>query len=476
MFHKTEKRKKQQGARWPADAVQRFAVDKLIPYARNARTHSPAQIAQIAASIREWGFTVPVLIDEAGMIIAGHGRVLAAQQLGLDEVPVIVARGWTEAQKRAYVIADNKLTENGGWDEALLKVEFADLAAAGFDTLLMGFDEFEVARLTGSHAGLTDPDAAPELPANPKSRRGELWLLGRHRLLCGDATNADDVSAALGGVKPHLMVTDPPYGVNYNAAWREGADLNLGLGLGKKGSGRALGAVANDDRCDWREAWALFPGDVAYVWHASWHTSNVQTSLECSGFDIRYSIIWAKQLLVFGRGDYHWQHEPCWYAVRKHRQGHWNGARDQTTLWSIKNNNPLGGGREQKTGHSTQKPVECMRRPIENNSSPGQAVYDPFVGSGTTIIAAEMTARSCHAIEVNPAYVDVTIQRWQDFTGEKATREADGALFDDLTRTTHARATRTKTTSDTAQAVARQSRTPKAERRRDAAGAGAGRA
>jgi DNA modification methylase len=466
MLHKPKNNKQnQQPVQWPADAVQRFKIDKLIPYARNARTHSPAQIAQIAASIREWGFTVPVLIDEAGMIIAGHGRVLAARELGLGEVPVIVACGWTDAQKAAYVIADNKLTENGGWDEALLKIEFADLAAAGFDTLLMGFDEFEMARLTGSHAGLTDPDAAPELPAKPRSRRSEVWLLGRHRLVCGDATAADDVARALSGTVPHLMVTDPPYGVSYDPEWRQ-------LGWTEA---RSVGKVEADDRADWREAWALFPGDVAYVWCAPGPLQcAVHESLAAVGLQPKQQIIWSKQHFAIGRGHYHYQHEPCWYAVRKDKVGHWSGDRTQSTIWQVSNTGAFGGQRDDaRTNHSTQKPVECMRRPIENNSSPGQAVYDPFVGSGTTIIAAEMTTRACHAIEINPAYVDVTIQRWQDFTGEKATREADGKCFNDLTRKRHARTTRTTTASDAAQAVARQSGKAKVDRRRDAARSGA---
>jgi DNA modification methylase len=395
---------------WPADHVERRAVASLIPHARNARTHSPAQVDQIAASIGQWGWTVPVLVDEGGVIIAGHGRVLAAAQLGLGEVPVMVARGWSDEQKRAYLIADNKLTENGGWDQALLKIEVADLAKLGFDLPLMGFGADELAQLTGSNAGLTDPDAVPEPPAVPVAQRGEVWQLGRHVLACGDATNADDVKCALAGVVPNLMVTDPPYGVEYDPTWRARAGVNL--------NPKKLGTVANDARADWREAWALFPGDVAYVWHAGRYASTVQASLEAAGFDIRTQIIWAKDRFALSRGDYHWQHEPCWYAVRKSRAGHWSGDRSQSTLWQIPARDDDGHG------HGTQKPVECMRRPIENNSSPGQAVFDPFVGSGTTIIAAEMTGRACHALEIDPAYVDVAIERWQNFTGEKAMKKA----------------------------------------------------
>jgi DNA modification methylase len=401
---------------WPADAVGRRPIASLIPSARNARTHSEAQVAQIAASIREFGFAVPVLTDEDGGIIAGHGRVLAARHLGLDEVPVMIARGWSEAQRRAYVLADNKLALNAGWDEALLRVELADLRGLGADLSLLGFSQNEVAALlVDETAGLTDPDAVPEVPAEPVARAGDVWRLGRHRLVCGDSTAPEAAEAALDGVRPHLMVTDPPYGVEYDPAWRNRAGL---------GTTARTGKVANDDRADWREAWALFPGEVAYVWHGALHAAAVAESLTACGFDIRAQIIWAKDRLVLGRGHYHWQHEPCWYAVRKTAVGHWSGDRKQTTLWQI-----ASRGQDAETTHGTQKPVECMRRPIENNSSPGQAIYEPFCGSGTTLIAAEMTGRACHAIELAPAYVDVAVLRWQDFTGQQAVREADGLSF-----------------------------------------------
>jgi DNA modification methylase len=404
---------------WPADAIERRALVSLVPYARNARTHSEVQIAQIAASIREWGWTMPVLVDEAGMIIAGHGRVLAAARLGLGEVPVVVARGWSEAQKRAYTIADNKHALNAGWDEALLRIEVADLASMGFDLPLMGFDEHELAALTGSNPGLTDPDEVPEPPVIPVVQRGDVWQLGRHRLVCGDATSAEDVGQALAGVQPHLMVTDPPYGVEYDPDWRNRAP-NIGWSRS-----RSIGTVENDSRSDWRDAWALFPGDVVYAWHpADAMQVNHFEALVAAGFEIRMQIIWAKPHFPIGRGNYHVQHEPCWYAIRKGKTAHWAGDRSQTTLWQIANRTAFKGGmngsEDNWSGHSAQKPVECMKRPIENNSSPGQAVYDPFVGSGTTIIAAEMTARACHAIEINPTYVDMSIKRWQNFTGEKA--------------------------------------------------------
>jgi DNA modification methylase len=402
---------------WPADKVERWSLDRLIPYARNARTHSEAQVAQIAASIREWGWTTPVLVDEDGTIIAGHGRVLAARLLGLTEAPIVVARGWSDVRKRGYALADNRIALNAGWNEELLRLEVADLSALGFELPLIGFSDEELTALSAApNPGLTDPDDAPEPPANPVSASGDVWQLGRHRLVCGDCTDANTVAAALDGVAPHLMVTDPPYGVDYDPQWR--------------GHTKRTGKVLNDDRADWRAAWALFPGDVAYVWHASLFVLAVAESLVESGFDLRAHIIWAKDRLQLSRGHYHWQHEPCWYAVRSGRTGHWAGDRRQTTLWQIPSNK-----QDAETRHGTQKPVECMKRPIENNSSPRQAVYDPFCGSGTSIIAAELTGRACHAIELDPAYVDVAVLRWQAFTGASAVLGDDGRTFADVAAT-----------------------------------------
>lgn len=395
-------------------------VADLIPYARNSRTHSDEQVAQLAASIREFGWTNPVLVDGENGLIAGHGRVLAARKLGLTEVPVIELGHMTEAQRRAYVIADNQLAANAGWDLDLLKVEVADLSEMGFDLGLIGFDDkFLTGLLTpATPDGLTDPDEIPAAPDEPVSRPGDVWVLGAHRIICGSSTVATDVGKLLGPVKPNLMVTDPPYGVNYDPTWRHETGLN---------NSKRTGVVLNDDIADWTDAWALFPGDVAYVWHGALHATTVADSLVRSNFNIRSQIIWAKSRLVIGRGDYHWQHEPCWYAVRKTGKGHWASDRKQTTLWAIDT-----AGQDTDTIHGTQKPVECMKRPIENNSSPGQAVYEPFSGSGTTIIAAEITGRCCFAVELNPAYVDVAVLRWQAFTGKAAHLEEDGRSFTEL--------------------------------------------
>ena len=384
-------------------AIEYRSLERLIPYARNARTHSDAQVAQIAASIREFGWTNPVLVDGDNGVIAGHGRLLAARKLGMARVPVIELAGLSEAQKRAYVLADNKLALNASWDEAMLRLELGELANLGVDLSLAGFSEVELAALAAEpNAGLTDPDEAPDAPANPVSVAGDVWVvLGRHRLICGDATDAATVDAVLAGVAPHLMVTDPPYGVSYKPGWRN----QVIRANGTRVAARATGEVMNDDRADWGEAWALFPGDVAYVWHGALHAATVGDSLQAAGFAIRAQIIWDKTRLVIGRGDYHWQREPAWYVVRQGKTGHWAGDRKQTTVWEIPH-------LKSETGHGTQKPVACMRRPIENNSSAGQAVYDPFCGSGTTLIAAEMTGRSCHAVELDPAYVDVAVTRW----------------------------------------------------------------
>jgi DNA modification methylase len=403
-------------------------IESLIPYARNSRTHSDAQVAQIAASIKEFGWTNPVLIDADGGIIAGHGRIMAGRKLGITEAPCIVLDGLTEAQRRAYVIADNKLALNAGWDIDLLKIELGDLQALDFDLSLTGFDPGELGNLLADKTeGLTDPDAVPETPVNPVTVLGDVWLLGKHRLRCGDSTVATDVDALLAGVKPHLMVTDPPYGVEYSAGWRnEAMPKKNDPTRWKDGTGSPTGAVMNDDKADWREAWALFPGDVAYVWHAGNMAHTVADSLLACGLHIRAQIIWAKSQFVIGRGDYHPQHEPCWYAVRKGKTGHYDGGRKQSTLWQIPK------PQKSETGHSTQKPVDCMKRPIENNSSPGQAIYEPFSGSGTTIIAGEMTGRCIYAMELSPQYVDVAVKRWQDFTGHKATLESTGQTFEDV--------------------------------------------
>jgi DNA modification methylase len=288
----------------------------------------------------------------------------------------------------------------------------------GADLEVLGFTAQELAAaLSQGDEGLTDEDEVPEVAETAVTLAGDIWCLGAHRVICGDSTDADTVKALLGDVAPNLMVTDPPYGVEYDPEWRVKAGLNK--------SKSKLGKVRNDDRADWREAWALFRGDVAYVWSAPGPLQvSVFESLKAAEFEIRQQIIWAKDRFALGRGHYHYQHEPCWYAVRT--KGHWTGDRSQTSLWQIKSREDGGHG------HGTQKPVECMRRPMLNNSSPGQAIYEPFLGSGTTLIAAQTSGRTCFAIELDPLYVDVAIKRWQAFTGEQATLLNDGRTFEEV--------------------------------------------
>ncbi|NOT39102.1 MAG: site-specific DNA-methyltransferase [Alphaproteobacteria bacterium] len=409
-------------APWPATNIERWSVDRLKPYGQNARTHTDEDVAKVAASIEQFGFTNPILIDEAGEIVAGHCRFRAAQKLNLTIVPVIVARGWSKAQKAAYCIADNQLAARASWDPDLLQQELNRLQANDFDLGLLGFDVADLAQLLSpTTEGLTDPDDVPAVQERAITRPGDTWVLDRrHRVHCGDSTDAAAVAAALGNLSPILMVTDPPYGVDYDPAWRT-----------RNGTRKvATGRVLNDDRADWRAAWAHFKGDVAYVWHGALHADVVAESLRAAGFELRAQIIWAKQHFALSRGDYHWKHEACWYAVRKGAKSRWSGDRKQTTVWEIANNNPFGNSTAPETfGHGTQKPVECMRRPIVNNSVAGDVVYDAFLGTGTTIIASEITARVCVGLELSPPYVDVIVKRWQAFTGHEAVLEATGETF-----------------------------------------------
>jgi DNA modification methylase len=395
----------------------------LRPYARNARLHSDHQVAVLAANMLTFGWTMPCMISDDGELISGHGRILAATKLGLSKIPVMRMSHLDEDKRRALRVSDNSVGDLAEWDELNLGLEIIDLQTLGFDTDLLGFSPEFLDNLLRAAQGLDEAengstegeDDIPEPPVTPVSVAGDLWQLGSHRLICGDSTSADVVGRLLGGVKPLLMVTDPPYGVEYDPSWRNQA------GAAKT---KRTGKVLNDDRADWREAWSLFPGDVAYIWHGALHAATVADSLVAAGFAIRSQIIWAKDRLVLSRGDYHWQHEPCWYAVRAKGKGHWAGDRKQTTLWQIANKD-----QDAATVHGTQKPVECMRRPILNNSSPGQAVYEPFMGSGTTLIAAETTGRLCYGVELNPVYVDVAIERWQAFTGDEAILQESGETF-----------------------------------------------
>lgn len=385
--------------RWQERTVD---LSDLIPYERNPRKISKENFFRLKKSIQELGYHQRVICNASSdgkyRIIGGHQRLKIFRELGWKQLTILTPdRELSDAEFRRLLVQDN--------------LPFGE---HDFDILMEDFDREELLDWGMSEdllprETIIDPeeDELPEPPAEPISKPGDVWILGNHRLMCGDSTKADDVARLLGDVKPHLMVTDPPYGVEYDASWREKAGIN--------GKNVAKGKVLNDDKADWREAWALFPGNIAYVWHAGNKAHIVAESLIACGFNIRAQIIWAKSQLVIGRGDYHHQHEPCWYAVKG--TGNWTGDRKQTTLWQI--DKP----QKSETGHSTQKPVECMRRPMENNSSEGQAVYEPFSGSGTTIIAGEQIGRHVFAMELNPAYVDVAVKRWENFTKQKAVLE-----------------------------------------------------
>jgi DNA modification methylase len=401
------------------DKVEMVATGDLSCHPDNPRR---GNIDEIRSSIRINGFYGALVVQRStGHILAGNHRFMAAQAEGLDKVPVIFVDA-SDDDAKAILVGDNRLSDLAENDPELLVALLQAIQSREQGLTGTGYSDDDLAALLA--AGMDDGEAlegeddVPDTPEDPITRPGDLWTLGNHRLICGDATIATDVERLLGTVKPLLMVTDPPYGVEYDPSWRNQA----GAAATKR-----TGKVLNDDRADWREAWALFPGDVAYVWHGALHAATVAESLEESGFNVRSQIIWAKERLVLSRGDYHWQHEPCWYAVKKTGKGHWAGDRKQTTLWQISSRD-----QDAKTVHGTQKPVECMRRPILNNSSPGQAVYEPFMGSGTTLIAAESTGRVCFGSELSPAYVDVAIIRWQKITGEKAILDGDGRSFDEI--------------------------------------------
>ena len=380
----------------------------IKPYDKNPRNNQPA-VNAVAESIRRFGFRQPVVVDGDLVIVVGHTRWKAAKLLNLEEIPVHVARDLTPEAARAYRIADNKTNELAEWDDELLKGELAALISCDIDLTGVGFSADEWAKLTEIPVvGGSDPDEIPVAPQNPVTVPGNVWILGQHRLMCGNSENPTDVAKLLNDQKPTMMVTDPPYGVNYDPTWRKEAKVNNSDRMGK---------VQNDDRADWTEAYRLFPGDVAYVWHAGLHAGLVGENLKTVGFDLRSQIIWSKNRFALGRSDFHWQHEPCWYAVRKGKKANWTGDRSQNTIWSVVERQDV------ETIHSTQKPVECMARPMRNHGTFGDLIYEPFCGSGTTLIAAEMTRRICYAMELDRLYVDVAVARWEKFTGQKARLE-----------------------------------------------------
>ena len=382
----------------PSDLpVTVVALSDLTPYPKNPRHITPAAVNAVAESLKQFGWQQPIVIDPRKVIVAGHTRHQAAVQLGWTHAPTVTIAA---KHARAYRLADNRSGEFSTWDLDVLPGELAALPSGQLEALpALDFD----AIVQQPDEGQTDPDDIPEAP-EPRTKLGDVWTLGEHRIMCGDSTDQACVHTLLDGATPALMVTDPPYGVNYDASWRD----DLGYA-----AGRARGKSTNDDRCDWTDAYALFPGSIAYVWMGSLALSVAASGLDACGFILRSLIIWDKGHIVLSRGHYNWRHEACWYAVRKGAKANWQGGHKASTLWEI--DHP----RKSETGHSAQKPVECMGRPIHNHTGD---VYEPFSGSGTTIIAAEREQRRCYAIEIEPAYVDVAVARWEAFTGRKATR------------------------------------------------------
>jgi DNA modification methylase len=394
-------------------------VGELAKYSANSRTHSDEQIAKIVRSINEFGFTNPLLIDERNTIIAGHGRLAAALYMGLSELPCIVLPDLSDAQKAALVIADNKIALDAGWDNEILVSQFDFLKQFDFDLTLTGFDLEELSEIFPEPVAevFCGEDDLP-LDAQTRCQVGDVWLLGDHRLLCGDSTVATDVERLLAGQAPNTMVTDPPYGVKLDMSWRDKA---------RTGGKNNANVVKNDDRADWYDTYVLFPGSIAYVWHASAFTDVVMANLRDAGFDVKQQIIWNKPSLVMGRSHYHWKHEPCWYAVKKGSTANWKGDRKQTTVWDEKPPNASAGEKtkDDKTEHPTQKPVGLYIRSIEHHTNPGEYVYDPFAGSGTLMIACEKTKRRALMMELDTKYCDVIIQRYETYSGKQAVREAN---------------------------------------------------
>jgi len=401
---------------WFSSEIERWPIAKLVPYARNARTHSEEQVAQIAASIVEFGFANPILAGSDGVIVAGHGRLAAAQKLGLESVPVVVLDHLTPTQRRALIIADNRIAENAGWDDAMLRIELQSLQEDGFNIDITGFDPDALAEIMAGEEtmveGNTDEDAVPDLNETPISRAGDVWLLGAHRLLCGDSTDATSYAVLMADEKAAMVFTDPPYGVNYaNSAKDKMRGTHrpiLNDNLGKDFEPFLQAALT---------PMLAYCAGATYIAMSSSELDTLQSAFRAAGGKWSTFIIWAKNTFTLGRADYQRQYEPILYGWPEGQTHHWCGDRDQGDVWHIK--------KPQKNDlHPTMKPVELVERAIRNSSRPGDIVLDPFGGSGTTLIAAEKSGRKARLIELDPKYVDVIVRRWEDFTGQTAIREA----------------------------------------------------
>jgi site-specific DNA-methyltransferase (adenine-specific) len=386
-------------------------VDELIPYARNSRTHSDEQVAQIAASIKEFGWTNPILVDGDGGIIAGHGRLMAARKLGFTEVPTIELRDLTDAQKKAYVIADNRLALNAGWDNEMLTLELGELAAEGYDMDLLGFDTKELDALLNPELvdGLVDEDEVPEAGPEPITKPGDVWLLGKHRLMCGDSTSIDALERLCDGQLVDMWLTDPPYNVAYEGKTKDALTIqNDSMGDEQFRQFLRDCYVAADV--------VMKPGAVFYIWHADSEGYNFRGAAQDAGWKVRQCLIWKKSTMVMGRQDYHWKHEPCLYGWKEGAGHLWATDRKQTTILEF--DKPSRNGE-----HPTMKPVALFEYQLLNNTKGGDIVLDSFGGSGTTLIAAEKNGRVARLMELDPKYCDVIVKRWEEFTGKKAVLE-----------------------------------------------------
>lgn len=396
-------------------------IGVLIPYARNSRTHSDEQVAQIAASIREFGFTNPVLVDGENGIIAGHGRVLAARKLGMEQVPTIKLDGLSDTQKRAYIIADNKLALNSGWDDEMLKLELSELDDIGFDLELAGFSAEELADMDigiEQLPAMTEEDAVPEVPITPVTKLGDVWQLDKHRVMCGSSTSIENMERLTNGVLVDMWLTDPPYNVAYEGGTKEKLTIqNDSMSDGDFRQFLRDAYVAADA--------VMKPGAVFYIWHSDTEGFNFRGACQDAGWTVRQCLIWKKSSLVMGRQDYQWKHEPCLYGWKSGAGHLWSADRKQTTILEF--DRPSSND-----VHPTMKPLALFEYQMLNNTKGGDIVLDSFGGSGTTLIAAEKNGRIGYAMELDPKYTDVIVKRWQEYTGKQATLENDGRTFDEI--------------------------------------------
>lgn len=413
-------------------AVAYRPLDSLLPYARNARTHSEAQVAEIAGSIREFGFTNPVLIAEDGTLIAGHGRVLAARLLGMKTVPAITLTGLSETQRRALVLADNRIALNAGWDESLLALELSDLKDAGVDLGIMGFEDGELDRLlTGAEEddnGSAPPVVIPEPPRNPVSRTGDLWLLGDHRLLCGDATCHDDVRRLMNGERAMLFATDPPYLVDYDGSNHPTRNKDWSQSYGVTWDDSSQGTELYDGFISAAVAEAITEDAAWYCWHASRRQAMLEECWEKAGAFVHQQIIWVKDRGVLTRSHYLWKHEPCFMGWRRPNRPPKVADETLPSTWEMPS-----FAKQERPDHPTPKPLDAFGIPMRQHVARGGLCYEPFCGSGSQIMAGEANDRRVFAMEISPAYVDVAVERWQAETGRDVILDGDGRTFTEVT-------------------------------------------